>query len=159
MTGVLSWRGSWAQRTINSETGTRFNQPCTGWTGSGKTAKTCAGETSYSHSNNEDSSEGYATFKGFQIFGRTGLTCLGRCADRSTGIKLIGTRIAIGIPQGTYARIAPQSGLVYKESIGIGCGVIDASYTGEVKVIIKNYGKKDYQVQEGDRIAQMIIEN
>jgi len=84
---------------------------------------------------------------------------LGRCADRSTGIKLIGTRIAIGIPQGTYARIAPQSGLVYKESIGIGCGVIDASYTGEVKVIIKNYGKKDYQVQEGDRIAQMIIEN
>jgi len=74
------------------------------------------------------------------------------------GQKLIGTGIAIGIPQGTYARIAPQSGLTYKESIGIGGGVIDANYTGEVKVIMMNHGKKRYQVQEGDRIAQMIIE-
>ena len=71
---------------------------------------------------------------------------------------LIGTRIAIGIPKGTYARIAPRSGLAYKESIGISGGVIDADYTGEVKVIMMNYGKKNYQVQEGDRIAQMIIE-
>jgi len=74
------------------------------------------------------------------------------------GQKLIGTGIAIGILQGTYARIAPRSGLAYKESIGIGGGVIDADYTGEVKVIIMNHGKKRYQVQEGDRIAQMIIE-
>jgi len=66
--------------------------------------------------------------------------------------------IAIGIPQGTYARIAPRSGLAYKKSIGIGGGVIDADYTGEVKVIMMNHGKKSYQVQEGDRIAQMIIE-
>jgi len=74
------------------------------------------------------------------------------------GQKLVGTGIAIGIPQGTYARIAPRSGLAYKESIGIGGGVIDADYTGEVKVIMMNHGKKSYQVQEGDRIAQMIIE-
>ena len=74
------------------------------------------------------------------------------------GQKLIGTGIAIGIPQGTYTRIAPQSGLVYKESIGIGGGVIDADYRGEVKVIMLNYGKKNYQVQEGDWIAAMIIE-
>ena len=74
------------------------------------------------------------------------------------GQKLIRTGIAIGIPQGTYARIAPRSGLAYKESIGIGGGVIDGDYTGEVKVIMMNYGKKSYQVQEGDRIAQMIIE-
>ena len=74
------------------------------------------------------------------------------------GQKLVRTGIAIGIPQGTYARIAPRSGLVYKETIGIGGGVIDADYTGEVKVIMMNHGKKSYQVQEGDRIAQMIIE-
>jgi len=73
------------------------------------------------------------------------------------GQKLIGTGIAIGIQQGTYARIAPRSGLAYKESIGIGGGVIDADYTGEVKLIMMNHGKKGYQVQEGDRIAQMII--
>jgi len=74
------------------------------------------------------------------------------------GQKLVGTGIVIGIPQGTYARIAPRSGLAYQKTIGIGGGVIDADYTGEVKVIMMNHGKKSYQVQEGDRIAQMIIE-
>jgi len=76
----------------------------------------------------------------------------------SRGQKLVGTRIAIGIQQVTYARRAPKSGLAYKDSIGIGGGVIDADYTGEVKVIMMNHGKNSYQVQEGDRIAQMIIE-
>jgi len=72
--------------------------------------------------------------------------------------RLVRTGIAIGIPQGTYARIVPRSSLAYKESIGIGGGVIDADYTGEVKVIMMNHGKKNYRVQEGDWIAQMIIE-
>jgi len=62
------------------------------------------------------------------------------------GQRLIGTGIAIGIPQGTYARIAPRSGLAYKESIGISRGVTDADYLGEVKVIMMNHGKKSYQV-------------
>jgi len=57
--------------------------------------------------------------------------------------KLFGTRIAIGIPQGTYARIARRSGLLNKESMRIGGGVIDANYTGKVKVIIMNHGKKE----------------
>jgi len=74
------------------------------------------------------------------------------------GQRLVGTGIAIGIPKGTYARIAPQTGLAYKESIGIGGGVIDADYIGEVKVIMMNHGKKSYQVQKGDRVAQIIIE-
>jgi len=74
------------------------------------------------------------------------------------GQKLVRTGIAIGIPQQTYARIAPQSGLAYKESIGIGGPVIEADCTGEVKVIMMNHGKKSYQVEEGDQIAQMIFE-
>jgi len=74
------------------------------------------------------------------------------------GQKLVRTGIVIGIPQRTYARIAPRSGLAYKESIGIGGGVIDADYRGDVKLIMMNHGNKGYQVQEGDRIAQMIIE-
>jgi len=74
------------------------------------------------------------------------------------GQKRIGTGIAIRIPKGTYARIAPRSGLAYKESIGIGGGVIDTYCTGEVKVIMMNHGKNGYQGQEGDRIAQIIIE-
>jgi len=36
---------------------------------------------------------------------------------------------------------------------------MDADYTGQLKVIMMNHGKKDYQFQEGDQIAQMIIEN
>jgi len=74
------------------------------------------------------------------------------------GQKLIGTGIEIGIWQGTYARIAPRRGLAHKESIGIGGGVINADHLGEVKVVIMiNHGKKNYQVEEGERIAQMII--
>jgi len=62
------------------------------------------------------------------------------------GQRIVGTGIAIGIPQGTYARIAPRSGLAPKESIGIGGGVIDADYTREVKVIMMNHDRKNYQV-------------
>jgi len=62
------------------------------------------------------------------------------------GQKLVRTGITIGIPQGTYARIVPRSGLPYKESIGIGGGVIDADYIGEVKVIMMYHGTMNYQV-------------
>ena len=66
--------------------------------------------------------------------------------------------IAIGLPKGTCARIAPRSGLASKRDIAINGGVIDADYTGEIKVIMINYGKANCRIQEGDRIAQLIIE-
>ena len=68
------------------------------------------------------------------------------------------TGIAIGLPKSTYARIAPRSGLASKKEIAINGGVIDADYTGEVKVIMVNYGKNDCRIQPGDPIAQLIIE-
>src|ERR1700712_2097282 len=74
------------------------------------------------------------------------------------GQVLAETRIAIGLPKGTYARIAPRSGLASKKGIATNGGVIDADYTGEVKVIMINHGKIDCWIQAGDRIAQMIIE-
>jgi len=55
-------------------------------------------------------------------------------------------------------RIAPRSGLASKKGIAINGGVIDADYTGEIRVIMVNHGKADCRVQEGDRIAQLIIE-
>jgi len=75
------------------------------------------------------------------------------------GQVLVETGIDIGLPKGTCARIAPRSGLASKKGIAINGGVIGADYTCEIRVIIINHGKADCRIQEGDRIAQVIIEN
>ena len=73
------------------------------------------------------------------------------------GQAIIGTGIAIGLPSGTYGRIAPRSGLAAKHALTINAGVIDADYTGEVKIIMVNYNEQDYEVKKGDKIAQLIV--
>jgi dUTP pyrophosphatase len=55
-------------------------------------------------------------------------------------------------------RIAPRSGLAAKHSIQTGAGVIDADYRGQVKVLLFNHGENDFEVKEGDRIAQLVLE-
>ncbi|KAJ6728907.1 DEOXYURIDINE 5'-TRIPHOSPHATE NUCLEOTIDOHYDROLASE [Salix viminalis] len=74
------------------------------------------------------------------------------------GKALIPTDLSIAIPEGTYARIAPRSGLTWKHSIDVGEGVIDANYRGPVGVILCNHSDVDFEVKVGDRIAQLIIE-
>ena len=74
------------------------------------------------------------------------------------GQVLVETGLAIGLLKGTYARIAPRSGLASKKRISVGGGVIDADYTGEVKVILINQGKKECLIQAGERMAQIIVE-
>ncbi|KAJ9166103.1 hypothetical protein P3X46_020895 [Hevea brasiliensis] len=74
------------------------------------------------------------------------------------GKALIPTDLSIVIPEGTYARIAPRSGLAWKHSIDVGAGVIDADYRGPVGVILFNHSDVDFEVKVGDRIAQLIIE-
>ncbi|CAK9146355.1 unnamed protein product [Ilex paraguariensis] len=74
------------------------------------------------------------------------------------GKAMIPTDLSISIPEGTYARIAPRSGLAWKHSIDVGAGVIDADYRGPVGVILFNHSDVDFEVEVGDRIAQMIIE-
>ena len=76
----------------------------------------------------------------------------------ATGQGIIGTGIAIGLPSGTYGRIAPRSGLAIRHSLTVNAGVIDADYTGEIKVVLVNLGTEDYQVHKGDKIAQLIVE-
>ena len=71
---------------------------------------------------------------------------------------VVGTGIAIGLPHDTYGRIAPRSGLAVKHRLTINAGVIDADYTGEVKVVLVNQGSQAYRVEKEDRIAQLIIE-
>jgi len=71
---------------------------------------------------------------------------------------LIKTGIAVAIPRGYYGRIAPRSGLAFKNGIDVLAGVIDAGYRNEVGVILINFDEKAFEVKQGDRIAQLIIE-
>ncbi|GAB2246755.1 hypothetical protein Droror1_Dr00006637 [Drosera rotundifolia] len=74
------------------------------------------------------------------------------------GKALVATDLSIAIPEGTYARIAPRSGLAWKHSIDVGAGVIDADYRGPVGVILFNHSDIGFEVKVGDRIAQLVIE-
>jgi dUTP pyrophosphatase len=67
--------------------------------------------------------------------------------------------IAIHPPTGTYAHIAPHSSMAVRHHIDVKAGVIDSDYTGNVKVVLQNNGSQPYQVQQGDRIAQMILQS
>ncbi|KAK9773692.1 putative Deoxyuridine 5'-triphosphate nucleotidohydrolase [Seiridium cardinale] len=58
----------------------------------------------------------------------------------------------------TDGRIAPRSGLASKHFIDTGAGVIDADYRGQVKVLLFNHNDADFEVKEGDRVAQLVIE-
>jgi dUTP pyrophosphatase len=74
-------------------------------------------------------------------------------------IKLIPTGLAMSIPPGFEAQIRPRSGLALRHGIGMvnSPGTIDSDYRGEIAIILINWGKIPYVIQNGDRIAQMII--
>ncbi|KAK9080302.1 hypothetical protein SSX86_000060 [Deinandra increscens subsp. villosa] len=74
------------------------------------------------------------------------------------GKAMIPTDLSVAVPEGTYARIAPRSGLAWKHSIDVGAGVVDADYRGPVGVILFNHSDAEFEVKVGDRIAQLIIE-
>ena len=64
----------------------------------------------------------------------------------------------MSLPPGTYARIAPRSGLAIRNFINVGAGVVDSDYWGEIKVVLFNHSAEDFAVQVGERIAQLILE-
>ncbi len=72
---------------------------------------------------------------------------------------LVPTGFAIALPPGFEAQVRPRSGLALKHQVGIlnAPGTIDADYRGEVKIILTNFGRKDFVIHRGDRIAQMIV--
>ncbi|CAL8143259.1 unnamed protein product [Orchesella dallaii] len=74
------------------------------------------------------------------------------------GSCLVKTDIQIKLPEGTYGRVAPRSGLALKNKIDVGAGVIDQDYRGNVGVILFNHGDEDFKIAEGDRVAQLICE-
>ena len=72
---------------------------------------------------------------------------------------LIPTGLFIELPEGHEAQIRPRSGLSAKKGITVlnSPGTIDADYRGEIKVIIVNLSNDDFIVENGERIAQMVI--
>ncbi len=72
---------------------------------------------------------------------------------------LVPTGLTIELPPGYEAQIRPRSGLAFKHALTVpnSPGTIDPGYRGEIKVILLNLGKTTYQVNAGDRIAQMVI--
>jgi deoxyuridine 5'-triphosphate nucleotidohydrolase len=73
------------------------------------------------------------------------------------GRALVSTGLVIELPLGTVGRIASRSGLSVKANIEAGAGWIDSDYRGTVKVELKNFSSKAYQVNQGDRIAQLVV--
>jgi len=72
---------------------------------------------------------------------------------------LIKTGIVLEIPSGYYGRIAPRSGLAFKNGIDVMAGVIDSDYRGEIGVILYNSDfSSDFVFGVGDKIAQIIFE-
>jgi len=77
---------------------------------------------------------------------------------KAWGRVLVGTGIAVSLPVGVYGRIASRSGLSLNYGLEVGGGVIDRDYTGEVGVILYNHTCRDYIVEAGDRVAQLVLE-
>ncbi|HZX19657.1 MAG TPA: dUTP diphosphatase [archaeon] len=73
--------------------------------------------------------------------------------------KLVGTGISIAFPKGFEAQVRPKSGLALNHGLILpnSPGTIDASYRGEIKVIIQNLGEKDYKIEKGKKIAQVVF--
>jgi dUTP pyrophosphatase len=73
--------------------------------------------------------------------------------------KLIPTGLHIELPEGYEAQIRPRSGLAYKHGISIvnSPGTIDADYRGEIKVLLVNLSTENFEINTGDRIAQMVV--
>lgn len=72
---------------------------------------------------------------------------------------VVSTGLQVSLPQGTYGRIAPRSGLAVKHGLDVGAGVIDSDYTGEVRVVLFNHDQNvPFIIRPGYRIAQLILE-
>ena len=72
---------------------------------------------------------------------------------------LVPTGLYIALPQGFEAQIRPRSGLALKKGITVlnSPGTIDADYRGEICIILINLSSEDFVIEDGERIAQMVI--
>ena len=113
---------------------------------------------------------GSATAAGYDLYSAED------CVIPARGKGLVKTDIQIKVPHGTYGRIAPRSGLAWKNHIDIGAGVVDEDYRGNVGnllllrlsvnaysifflgVVMFNHADVEFVVKKGDRVAQLVCE-
>lgn len=72
---------------------------------------------------------------------------------------LVPTGLYIALPEGFEAQVRPRSGLAIKHGIGVlnSPGTVDADYRGEICVILVNLSSEDFTIEDGERIAQLVI--
>ena len=72
---------------------------------------------------------------------------------------LIPTGLFIELPEGYEAQVRPRSGLALKHGITVlnSPGTIDADYRGEIKVLLINHGSETFEINDGERIAQLVV--
>ena len=72
---------------------------------------------------------------------------------------LVKTGLFIALPKGYEAQVRPRSGLAYKKGITVlnSPGTIDADYRGEIGVLLVNLSNEDFVIEDGERVAQLVI--
>ena len=75
--------------------------------------------------------------------------------------RLVSTGLKMEIPFGYEVQIRPRSGLAYKNGITVinSPGTIDSDYRGEIGILLINLSNEDFEINSGDRIAQMVLSN
>lgn len=99
----------------------------------------------------------------YETYGSAGMDLRASIAEpvvlRPMERKLIPTGLFIELPIGYEAQIRPRSGLAFKHGIGIvnAPGTVDADYRGEIRILLINFSDTDFEIRNGDRIAQMVV--
>ena len=72
---------------------------------------------------------------------------------------MVATGIAVAIPEGHAGFVTPRSGLAARHGISVvnGPGLVDAGYRGEIKAVLVNLSDETFQIERGDRIAQLVV--
>lgn len=71
--------------------------------------------------------------------------------------EVVGTGVAVAIPDGWCGLIVPRSGLAARDGVVPVLGLIDPNYRGELRITLRNQGHEAYRVAAGDRIAQLLL--
>ncbi|MCC7431336.1 dUTP diphosphatase [bacterium] len=103
-------------------------------------------------------------FPSYQTNGSSGMDVHALCENPilipAGETRKIPTGFSVEIPQGYEIQVRPRSGLAAKFNVGIinSPGTIDCDYRGEVQILLTNFSKTDFEVRNGDRIAQLVVQ-